>query len=177
MPWRDTVSKKHGGQHLRKSPQVVFGLTHALGLIHVHVHTFTYMNIHSPTHHKKTRTMFPSSHKHFCGLWNHYLLFSAVLLAMVCFSSDPPEEMALLAKQGRKSLPCHPTSSPDGQRHLEEHMGAVTALPGPWHTSRDNERFGCAERHSVAVWEGGDLALMLWNSILWAWLGFLSPRN
>lgn len=60
-----------------------------------------------------------------------YLLSSAVLLGVVCFRSDPPEEMALLAEQGRKSLPCHPTSSPDGQRHLEEHVGALTALSGP----------------------------------------------
>lgn len=50
---------------------------------------------------------------------------------------------------------------------------------GTWHTPRQSGRFGCAERHRPGmggcgcVWEVGDLALILWNSLLWAWLDLL----
>lgn len=72
---------------------------------------------------------------------------SSLLVLSHC---DSPEEMALLAKQGKKSLPWHPANSYAIQWHLAEHVDGGTHFPACfWSLAHSQAKWeiGCAERH------------------------------
>lgn len=163
MSVRDPVSKNHGGQHLSKAQQVVLSLSHN----HICVHSPTHTHPH--THHKERQGLPTMFHHPTCMLKAHEvtrLPFSVVPLRMVCFSSDSPEEMALLAKQGRKSLPWYPVTAMLACRacvwwhSLPCLFVVLGTLPGK---ARDLgvQRGTGLGWVGVAVWEVGDLVLIL----------------